>query len=282
MKIVSKIAEMRRVCFEAKKTKIIGFVPTMGALHDGHIKLIDKAKVEADFVVVSIFVNPLQFGADEDFKTYPRNLEQDAQLLESKGVNVLFVPDTKEMYPDGYDTYVEVLSLSSVLCGSSRPGHFKGVCTVVCKLFNIITPDIAVFGEKDAQQSIIIKKMVADLNIGIKILTVPTVREKDGLAMSSRNVYLSSQQRKDAVVLYQSLLMAKELIEKGEMEASKIKAKIDELISSKPTAKIDYIDIVKKSDLSALDILGGEVLIALAVWIGKTRLIDNITVRVDK
>lgn len=283
MKIIKRIAGMKIVCAEAKKVnKIIGFVPTMGALHEGHLKLVDTAKTQADFVVVSIFVNPLQFGVDEDFERYPRNFEQDTRLLESSGVDVSFIPDAEEMYPPGYDTYIEVPALYDVLCGKSRPDHFKGVCTIVCKLFNIVTPDIAVFGEKDAQQAIIIEKMSEELNLGVKILTVPTVREADGLALSSRNAYLSPQERGDAVVLYQSLLMAKELIEKGERNAGKIKLQIHTLISGKATAKTDYIEIVRKGNLTPLDTLEGEVLIALAVWFGRARLIDNMTIFVDK
>lgn len=278
MRVIKKIRAMEKIC-ERVKNKKIGFVPTMGALHEGQLKLVDVAKKETDFVVVSIFVNPLQFGPREDFQSYPREVEHDAKLLRKRGVDVLFVPDEKEMYPTDYDTYVELPNLSSVLCGASRPGHFKGVCTIVCKLFNIINPGIAVFGEKDAQQVIIIKRMVRDLNMRVKILTIPTVREQDGLAMSSRNRYLSPQERKDATVLYEALLAAKRDVEKGERDAQKIKERIKIMISSKPTAKIDYIDIVRKSDLSELEILDGEVLIAVAAWFGKPRLIDNITVK---
>ena len=297
MRIIKKVSEMKALCTEVKlkripiyrdtvgKSNSIGFVPTMGALHQGHISLIETAKSKADFIVVSIFVNPLQFGVAEDLKAYPRNIKIDIQLLKSIGIDVLFVPDTEEIYPEGYNTYIELPSLSNVLCGKSRAGHFKGVCTIVCKLFNLITPDIAVFGEKDAQQTIIIKKMVADLNLGVKIITIPTVRESDGLAMSSRNVYLSPQEREDAVILYQSLVMAKNLITNGEQDTREIKAKIHALISSSLTAKIDYIEIAKKdtlTSLNTLDTLSGEILIAVAVWIGKTRLIDNITITINK
>ena len=277
MRIIKRIDEMRTVCDEIKNSKTIGFVPTMGALHEGHLKLIAVAKEKTDFVVASIFVNPLQFGESEDFRIYPKNPEKDAQLLETRGVDLLFIPDTREMYTDDYNTYVEVPELSNVLCGKSRPGHFKGVCTIVCKLFNIIQPNIAVFGEKDAQQSIIIKRMVKDLNMNIEILTVPTVREKDGLAMSSRNIYLSTTEREEATILYQALLVAKRLIENGERDSDKIKAQIHILIASKPSAKIDYIEIVRKSNLTPLKTIRDEILIAVAVWFGKTRLIDNIT-----
>jgi len=293
MRIIKKVSEMKALCTEiklkqsgtskapAKKSNSIGFVPTMGALHQGHISLIETVKLHSDFIVVSIFVNPLQFGVAEDLNAYPRNIEIDIELLKSIGIDALFIPDTEEIYPEGYNTYIELPNLSNVLCGKSRAGHFRGVCTIVCKLFNIVIPDIAVFGEKDAQQAIIIKKMVADLNLGVKIITIPTVREPDGLAMSSRNVYLSPQERKEATILYQSLQMAKNLITNGERDTRKIKAQMHALISSSQTAKIDYIEIVRKNtlvSLDTLDTLSSELLIAIAVWFGKTRLIDNITV----
>ncbi|MDI6839482.1 MAG: pantoate--beta-alanine ligase [bacterium] len=281
MKIIKKIKEMKAISLEVRnKGKKIGFVPTMGALHEGPLSLVDIAKIKTDHIVTSIFVNPLQFGPKEDFKAYPRDIKRDAELLEKRGVDILFAPELKEMYHDGYDTYIEVPGLSSVLCGKTRPTHFKGVCTVVCKLFNIVNPDVAVFGEKDAQQVIIIKKMVEDLNLGVKILTGPTVREPDGLAMSSRNVYLTPKERKDASVVYQALMRAKELITNGQREAKKIKKEIEAMISTKLTAKIDYIDIVKKDNLKPLETLDGECLIAVAVWFGKARLIDNITLKI--
>ena len=310
MRVIKQIDEMKVVSSDARKDgKKIGFVPTMGALHKGQLSLVDIAKKETNFVVVSIFVNPLQFGPGEDFRSYPRNLASDATLLKSRGVDILFAPELSEMYPDSYDTEIKVPGLSSVLCGKTRPGHFKGVCTVVCKLFNIVTPDVAVFGEKDAQQAIIIERMTRDLNLGIRILTGPTIREPDGLAMSSRNVYLTKEQRGDAAVLYQALLSAKKLVQNGEKDANKIKKEIENIVSKKPTAKIDYIDIVRKSDLKPiknLAVLGGsvrgpkqssrhsqdgcatnakgptdELLIAIAVWFGKARLIDNIIIQIS-
>ena len=283
MRIIERIKEMADISRKVKnKGKKVGLVPTMGALHEGHFRLIDVAKKHTDFVVVSIFVNPLQFGVSEDLRAYPRDIHNDAKLLKEKGIDILFAPPGNEMYPEGYDTYVELPMLSSVLCGARRSGHFRGVCTVVCKLFNIVVPDIAVFGEKDAQQLIIIKKMVKDLNLGIKILTAPTMRESDGVAISSRNIYLSSQERKDAPVIYQSLILAKKLIEKGERDTKKIKEKMRIVISSKLTARVDYMDIVKKKDLKQINFLEGEVLIAVAVWFGKTRLIDNITLQIPE
>ncbi len=281
MKIIKKINEMKSISRKIKNEgEKIGFVPTMGALHEGHLKLVDTAKKYTDFIIASIFVNPLQFGASEDLRSYPKDIHYDAKLLENRGTNILFTPSDKEMYPEEYDTSIELPKLSSALCGATRPTHFKGVCTVVCKLFNIVAPNIAIFGEKDAQQLIILKKMVADLNFGIKILAVPTARESDGLAISSRNIYLSSQERKDAPVIYQSLMLAKKLIENRERNAKKIKDEIRNAISDKLTAKIDYIDIVNKKDLTQVNILEGEILIAIAVWFGKARLIDNITLRI--
>lgn len=297
MEIIRKIADMEMYVrpegrlkpllqpFRGAKGKI-GFVPTMGALHRGHLSLIDIAKKKADFIVVSIFVNPLQFGQGEDFEAYPRNLEQDAKLLQEQGVDVLFAPDSKEMYPSEYFTYIEVPELSSVLCGRSRPLHFRGVCTIVCKLFNIIKPAIAVFGEKDAQQAIIIKKMVEDLNLGVKIITGKTIREQDGLAISSRNAYLTKEEREEAPVIYQALKSAKNIIAQGERDVNKIRNTIKDIILSRSRfigTKIDYIEIVRKSDLKPVGAgftrdYRGEILIAVAVKFSKARLIDNITV----
>lgn len=258
--------------------KKVGFVPTMGALHEGQLSLVDIARENSDFVVASIFVNPLQFGPQEDFKNYPRDLERDAQLLGSRDVDILFAPEAEKMYPRDYETYIEVPQLSKHLCGCSRYGFFKGICTVVFKLFNIVVPDIAVFGEKDAQQVIIIKKMVQDLNVEIQILTGPTIREPDGLAMSSRNIYLTKEERKDAAVLYKSLLSTQTLIKQGERNIPLIKEGMQRLITQKPAARIDYINIVRYDNLEPLKELVGKFLIALAVWFGKARLIDNITI----
>lgn len=264
------------------KRKTVGFVPTMGALHRGHLSLIRQARQETDFVVVSIFVNPTQFGPKEDFKRYPRNLKRDAYLCRREGVDIIFYPRLKDMYPVAYQTYCFVCELSEELCGRFRPGHFKGVTTVVIKLFNIVSPDVAYFGQKDAQQAIIIKKMVGDLNIPVKIKVMPTIREKDGLALSSRNSYLSQNERKDVIVLYQALNLARRLIRQGEKNPSDIIRRMGQLINKKKTAKVQYISIVDLQDLKPVKRIKGKVLIALAVWFGKTRLIDNIIINSDK
>jgi len=261
------------------KGKTVGFVPTMGYLHEGHLSLIKKARRENDFVVVSIFVNPIQFGPKEDFKRYPRDLKRDMKLAESCGTDVIFYPDAKDMYPKGFKTYVNVEQLSDKLCGRFRPGHFKGVATVVTKLFNIVCPDIAYFGQKDAQQAIIIKRMVKDLNIPVKIKVLPIVREKDGLAMSSRNTYLNEKERKDALVLYQALNLAKDLIKSGITDSGKIIDRLRRFIKKKKNAKIDYISVVDTDNLNPVKKVSKKCLIALAVWIGRTRLIDNIIVK---
>jgi len=260
------------------KGKTIGFVPTMGALHKGHLSLIRQAHKENDIVVVSIFVNPIQFGPKEDYRRYPRNLRLDARLCRREGADVIFFPDAQQMYTGNYKTYVIVQDLSDVLCGKFRPGHFKGVATVVTKLFNIVRPDIAYFGGKDAQQAIIIKKVVEDLNTPVRIKVMPTVREEDGLAMSSRNAYLNKEERRDAAVLYQALILAKNLIKQGSVDSSDIIRKMRRLINKKKSACIQYISVVKHKDLQPMDKIRGKVLIALSVWIGKTRLIDNIVI----
>jgi pantoate--beta-alanine ligase len=258
--------------------KTIGFVPTMGALHEGHLTLMRQARRENDFVVVSIFVNPAQFGPREDFKKYPRSLKQDAILCRKKGVDIIFYPDIKEMYPVNYKTYVEVSNLSDCLCGKFRPGHFRGVATIVAKLFNIVSPDIAYFGQKDAQQAIIIQKMVLDLNMPLKIKIVPTVRNEDGLALSSRNLYLNPRERKDALIIYQALSLAQDLIRKGNTKSTSIIQKMRQLISSKKSARVQYIAIVDIEDLKPVQRIRDKVIIALAVYMGKTRLIDNIII----
>ncbi len=286
MKIIKSINEMQRTAFEVReKNERIGFVATMGALHKGHLSLVDIVKKGADVIIISIFVNPKQFGTSEvspqeDYERYPRDVEQDIKILEDKKVDIVFIPDTYEMYPEGHLSYVNVQELGEVLCGKSRPGHFKGVCTVLVKLFNIVKPDITIFGEKDMQQAIIVKKMVEDLNFDIEVITGPTIRENDGLAISSRNIYLSAQQRKDVPILYKSLVIAKEMIEKGERDSTVVIEKIRSLIEKKD-AKIDYIDIVDKKDLTPAKSIKGDVLIALAVYFGSTRLIDNIVIGVN-
>lgn len=276
MKVIDNIQRMAMLSKILKKdSKSIGFVPTMGYLHDGHLSLIKTAKQHTDVAVVSIFVNPKQFSPKEDLDKYPRNLKRDEEMARLAGADVLFIPSAEDMYPDDYATYVDIERLSAVLCGASRPGHFRGVATVVVKLFNIIKPDIAYFGQKDAQQSIIIKKMVEDLNIDVEIKVLPTVREKDGLAMSSRNVYLSESQRKDALCLSQALSKAEAAVKSGERDVSKIVKMMDAVISQRPAAKIDYIKAVDAKNLEPVDKISGRTLVALAVFIGKTRLIDN-------
>lgn len=282
MKVVDSISRMSTLVKILKKEgKSVGFVPTMGYLHEGHLSLVRTAKKHTDIVMMSIFVNPIQFGPGEDIDKYPRDFKHDEQMAQSAGVDVLFYPSVKDMYPAGYSTYVNVESLTENLCGRSRPGHFKGVATVVAKLFGIMKPDLAYFGQKDAQQAIIIKKMVEDLNMGVEIKVLPTMREADGLAMSSRNTYLSSSEREDAAILYQSLEKAEYLIKKGERDAKKIVKAMESVIKEKPTAKIDYISIVDTKNLKDADVIAGEVLIALAVFVGKTRLIDNIILKLD-
>lgn len=276
MKIVRNINYLQKEIAGLKKRgKVIGFVPTMGYLHAGHLSLIKKARKECQIVVVSIFVNPLQFGPKEDLKKYPRDFSRDITLCR-KYVDILFFPSASLMYSKDFLTSVEVKGLSNILCGASRPGHFKGVATVVNKLFNIVLPDVAYFGQKDAQQAIIIKKMVRDLNMAIKIKVLPTVREKDGLAMSSRNKYLIAQERRDAVILYKSLTLAKKLLKNGQNNCKNIISKMKELILKVKTAKIDYISIINPETLSPLKSIENKALVFLAVFIGKTRLIDNL------
>lgn len=279
MKVFHKISTISKEIMRLKKKdRRIGFVPTMGYLHEGHLSLLDKARKDTDVVVVSIYVNPTQFGPREDFKKYPRDLKRDLKLCSSAGVDIVFIPDDTQMYPGGYITYVEPERLTYKLCGASRPGHFRGVATIVTKLFNIIQPDIAYFGQKDVQQAIIIQRMVRDLNFPIKIKVMPIIREKDGLAMSSRNTYLNSSERKEATVLYKALCKAEELISSGEKKSKKIKAAMRDIIEEAKDARIDYISMVDLENLEDVEEVCGKVLIALAVWIGKTRLIDNIIV----
>jgi len=280
MKTIESISRMSTYSKIVKKEgKSIGFVPTMGALHEGHLSLAKTARKHADVLVMSIFVNPIQFGPDEDLEKYPRAFKRDEELARSAGVDVVFSPSIKDMYPAGYATYVNVEGLTDTLCGAARPGHFRGVATIVTKLFHIVKPDIAYFGQKDAQQAILIKKMAEDLNLDIDIKVLPIVREKDGLAMSSRNTYLSPDERKDAAVLYQSLKKAEELMRSGERDAAKIIAAMTDLIKAKPNARVDYISIVDTKNLKDVTRISGEALIALAVFMGKTRLIDNIIIK---
>ncbi len=258
----------------------IGFVPTMGYLHEGHLSLIRLARKKSDLVVVSIFVNPTQFGPKEDFKRYPRDLQKDKRLSKGAGCEVLFLPKNKDMYPSGYTTYVTAEGLLEVLCGRSRPGHFRGVATVVAKLFNIVKPHLAVFGQKDAQQAIIIQRMTRDLNFDTRILVAPIVREKDGLAMSSRNVYLSPEERKQALVLFRALRKAKRMVAKGERKASVIKNEMIRMIRGAKSALIDYVEVVDPENLEKSTVVNDKALVALAVKFGATRLIDNTLIKV--
>lgn len=260
--------------------KTIGFVPTMGYLHEGHLSLMRVAQKNSDVLVVSIFVNPIQFGPQEDFKKYPRNLRRDKKLLKDLECNYLFYPQMKDVYTQGYETCVEVGKPTKVLEGGFRPGHFKGVTTIVAKLFNIVQPDIAVFGQKDFQQAVVIQRMVKDLNFPVKIVVAPTIREKSGLALSSRNEYLSNEQKKQALALFQSLNLAKKLIKAGERDSKKIKDKMRKLILKQPEARIDYISINDSETLEFLKKIKGDIVISSAVKIGNTRLIDNIIIKV--
>lgn len=279
MKIVKTIDEVRQIVGQWKKEGLtVGLVPTMGFLHEGHKSLIDKAVSQNDRVVVSDFVNPTQFGEGEDLDAYPRDIERDSALCEEAGASLIFNPEPSEMYFDDCTTYVNIESLSDELCGKSRPIHFKGVCTVVSKLFNIVKPDRAYFGQKDAQQLAIIKRMVRDLNFDIEIVGCPIVREADGLAKSSRNTYLSEEERKAALILSKAVFLGQELAENGETDAEKIVNKMIELISSEPMAKIDYVQAVDAISVKPVKTIEGSVLVAMAVYIGKTRLIDNFIV----
>ncbi len=260
------------------KGKTIGFVPTMGALHDGHLSLVKQAKKENDIVVVSIFVNPTQFGPKEDFNNYPRDIDRDLNKLSPIGVDVVFIPDVREMYPQGFSTSINIGSIGEVLCGASRAGHFNGVATVVAKLFNIVMPHKAYFGHKDFQQTVVIKKLVRELNFDIDIIVCPTVRERDGLAMSSRNSYLNDAERKAAGILYKALKLGEELISKGIRESSRIKTEIEALIRTEPLAVIEYAEIVDAATLEKIDDIKSNAAICLAVRISATRLIDNLVV----
>ena len=279
MKTIDNIQKMAMlVRIWKKESKTIGFIPTMGYLHDGHLSLVKAAKQHTDVVVVSIFINPKQFAAGEDFDRYPRDLKRDEELARGSGTEILFCPSTEDMYPKGYATYVEVEKLGETLCGASRPGHFRAVTTVVAKLFGIVKPDIAYFGQKDAQQAIIIRKMVEDLNMGLDVKVLPTVREKDGLAMSSRNTYLSESERKEATVLYDSLRKADNMIGQGDRSAKKILKAMEEMIQARPNVKVDYISVIDTQELNPVDTISKETLIAVAAYVGKTRLIDNVIV----
>jgi len=277
--LITDISRMKETVKSLKKEgKSIGFVPTMGYLHEGHVSLIRCSRKDNDITVVSIFVNPIQFGKNEDLDRYPRDLERDIEICKREGVDYLFYPDVRQMYPEGYSTYVVVEGLTEGLCGAFRPGHFKGVTTVVMKLFNIVQPDRAYFGKKDYQQYVVIKKMVEDLNMDVQIIGCPIIREEDGLAMSSRNKYLSPEERESALSLSRALFTAKEIFEKGETDPEKIKQKMRQIIQSYPHVRdIQYIEIVDPKTLQPKKRVEKGDVIALAVYVGDTRLIDNIT-----
>lgn len=258
----------------------VGLVPTMGYLHEGHQSLIKKAVQQNDRVVVSIFVNPIQFAPGEDLETYPRDLEKDSALCSETGADLIFHPQPKEMYPDGFSTQVVMNNLTTELCGKTRPTHFSGVCTVVSKLFNIVNPDRAYFGEKDAQQLAIVKRMVKDLNFDIEIVGCPIVREPDGLAKSSRNTYLNAEERKAALILSKAIALGKKMTADGEKSSQAVIKAMTDLINTEPLAKIDYVSVVNAETIQPINIISGEVLTAIAVYIGKTRLIDNFMITV--
>ncbi len=283
MEVAKTIESVRKLVKAARDDgKMIGLVPTMGALHTGHISLIEAAVQRCDFVVVSIFVNPTQFGPSEDFDKYPRPFKADLEICKKAGVDVVFAPMTEEMYPRENLTWVNVEKLTEQLCGKSRPGHFRGVTTVCAKLFNIVAPDIAFFGQKDAQQAIVIRRMVADLNMSLEIILCPTVRESSGLAVSSRNQYLTEQEKKDAAYIYKSLEEGQKLAESGVIDCGEIIAKMRDILNKVPAVKIEYVSIVDAETLQPVDSITGKVLIAVAVKIGSTRLIDNILLDAGK
>jgi pantoate--beta-alanine ligase len=280
MRVVESLAGMKALAREwLKAGKTIGFVPTMGYLHEGHLSLVRESKKRVDVTVVSIFVNPAQFGPHEDFQKYPRDLAKDTAYLETVGVDVIFHPSAAEVYPPDYRTYAEVTGLQDRLCGRSRPGHFRGVVTVVLKLFEIVRPDLAFFGAKDAQQVLIIRRMAADLDLDVEIVTCPIVREPDGLALSSRNAYLGPAERRAALALSTGLRWAERAVTAGERDAARLVAGIGAVLEAEPLARIDYIEAVDPETLEPVAEVRGEVLVALAVFIGSTRLIDNVRLR---
>lgn len=276
MVILKKIDEVRAQVKEWKKQGLtVGLVPTMGYLHEGHQSLIKKSVGQNDRTVVSVFVNPIQFGPNEDLESYPRDLEADAKLCENTGADIIFNPEPEEMYADGFVSFINMTGLPNALCGLTRPIHFKGVCTVVGKLFNIVTPDRAYFGQKDAQQLAIIMRMVKDLNFDIEIVGCPIIREADGLAKSSRNIYLTPEERKAAVVLSKAVKLGQDMIADGERDAAKIVGEMKKLISAEPLATIDYVEMVNMDTMQSIEKAEGHVLCAMAVKFGKARLIDN-------
>ena len=280
MKRIEKISKMQEESRKANiEGKTIALVPTMGYLHEGHLSLVRAAKKECDVVVVSIFVNPTQFGPGEDFEKYPRDIERDVKLLEKEGVDIVFNPSEEEMYPEGFSTFVEVTGpVTDSLCGRSRPGHFKGVTTVVSKLFDIVEPTKSYFGQKDAQQVAVIKHMVQDLDMPVEVRVMPIVREEDGLAMSSRNTYLSDKEREEALSLYEALRKSQEMVEAGELSADTIKEEVKDILRAEEDIRIDYIEVVDADSMEQLEEVKDNTLVAVAAIVGKTRLIDNVLI----
>lgn len=279
MKIISNSHQLQQIFTElSKKGKVIGFIPTMGALHEGHLELVQESKAKNDVTIVSVFVNPAQFLPREDLAKYPRPVENDKKLLDNEKVDYLFYPNVKTMYPAGFQTYVTAKKLSNIIEGKSRPGHFTGVATVVLKLFNLVQPTNAYFGQKDFQQCVVIKQMVKDLNLPINIHMIPTVREKDGLALSSRNIFLNSQERSQALNLYQSLLLGKKLIFAGNKNAQTIKTKMSNYLQKYKLIRLDYVEICNLENLSPIRVVSKKTVILITAYVGKTRLIDNIVV----
>ncbi len=282
MKTITEIAPLKELVRESRLSgKIIGLVPTMGFLHEGHLSLVDLARERSDTVVMSIFVNPTQFGPGEDYDRYPRDLERDMELAGDRGVDVIFCPDVEVMYPDKETlAYIDMARLPDFLCGARRPGHFRGVMTVVAKLFHLVEPDVAVFGRKDIQQYIIIERMVRDLDFPVEIVEGQTVREEDGLAMSSRNIYLGKEERREALRLHHSLLKAAEMIGSGERRSSRIKSAMEEILRGR-SLKVDYVSIARYTDLDEVDRIEDRTIVAVAAFLGTTRLIDNLIVEIN-
>ncbi len=277
MQIISSIEQMQRICQNKRQNGLeIGLVPTMGYLHQGHISLMEQAVKETDFRVATIFVNPSQFGPNEDLDRYPRDLDADMAKAEKAGVDILFCPQAEEIYPPGYATYISPEHLENRLCGKSRPGHFRGVCTICLKLFNIVQPHRAYFGKKDAQQFLILKRLVKDLNLNIEIIGLPIIREEDGLAMSSRNVYLSEEERKQALCLSRGLKRAQDAYKHGQKDSATLLGLVNDVIEQAPLGKIDYLELVDREAFLPLKTIDQPALLAIAVYFGKTRLIDNI------
>lgn len=279
MKVVKTIKEVREIVSSWRRDGLtVGLVPTMGYLHEGHQSLISKSVSENDRTVVSVFVNPIQFGPNEDLEAYPRDLKRDMEAVEAVGGDLIFNPEPAEMYPSHFTSFIDTTETTELLCGAVRPVHFRGVCTVVGKLFNIVTPDRAYFGQKDAQQLATIRRFVRDLNFGLEIVPCPIVREADGLAKSSRNTYLSPAERKAALILSKSLALGKKAVDEGERDASKVVSIITESLQTEPLARIDYVEVVDFENIQRVQTISGETLVAIAVYIGKTRLIDNFIV----